>query len=244
MLADHDQVRAILAQLGLEQIVPHTASDRLDRVLLHPVVGPLLLAVLLFLVFQAVFSWAEVPKGWIEAGATWLAEQTSALLPAGWLRSLVVDGVIAGAGGVLVFLPQIVILFFFILVLEESGYLPRAAFLLDRIMGSVGLSGRSFIPAAVEFCLRHPGHHGGAHDCRPARPAGDHHDRAADDLLRAAAGVCAADRRLHPAAAGGGLVRVAGPGAVRPVPGRHCRAPWRWPGCSSASPAPASRCAA
>jgi ferrous iron transport protein B len=155
--ADHDEVRAILGRLDLDGVVPHTASDRIDRVVLHPVLGPLLLAVLLFLVFQAVFAWATVPMDAIKAGTEWLGEQAAAALPDTWLRSLVVDGVIAGAGGVLVFLPQIVILFFFILVLEESGYLPRAAFLLDRLMGSVGLSGRSFIPLLSSFACAIPG---------------------------------------------------------------------------------------
>ncbi|MBL8304923.1 MAG: ferrous iron transporter B, partial [Ideonella sp.] len=155
--ADHDQVRAILDRLGLDEIVPHTASDRIDRVVLHPVLGPALLAALLFLVFQAVFAWAAAPMDAIEAGTAWVGAQAAAWLPDTWLRSLVVDGVIAGAGGVLVFLPQIVILFFFILVLEESGYLPRAAFLLDRLMGSVGLSGRSFIPLLSSFACAIPG---------------------------------------------------------------------------------------
>ncbi len=155
--ADHQRVQAILSRLGLDHIVPHTPSDRIDRVVLHPVVGPLLLAMLLFLVFQAVFSWSAAPMDAIGAAAQWLGEQATHLLPAGWVRSLVVDGLIAGVGGVLVFLPQIVILFFFILVLEESGYLPRAAFLLDRIMGSVGLSGRSFIPLLSSFACAIPG---------------------------------------------------------------------------------------
>jgi ferrous iron transport protein B len=154
---DHAAVRAILQRLGLDEAVPHLASDRIDRVVLHPVVGPILLTAVLFLVFQAVFAWAEAPMGWIEAATAWAGDLLTSLLPAGWLRSLLVDGVIAGAGGVLVFLPQIVILFFFILVLEESGYLPRAAFLLDRLMGSVGLSGRSFIPLLSSFACAIPG---------------------------------------------------------------------------------------
>ncbi len=154
---DHDVVRDILQQLGLDDLIPHEASDRIDRVVLHPVVGPLLMAAVLFLVFQAVFAWAEAPMGWIEAATGWMGEQAGALLPDNWVRSLLVDGVIAGAGGVLVFLPQIVILFFFILVLEESGYLPRAAFLLDRLMGTVGLSGRSFIPLLSSHACAIPG---------------------------------------------------------------------------------------
>jgi ferrous iron transport protein B len=154
---DHAAVRGILQRLGLDAAVPHTTSDRIDRVVLHPVAGPMLLALLLFLVFQAVFAWAEAPMGWIEAATAATGHAASGLLPEGWLRSLVVDGLIAGVGGVLVFLPQILILFFFILVLEESGYLPRAAFLLDRLMGSVGLSGRSFIPLLSSFACAIPG---------------------------------------------------------------------------------------
>jgi len=154
---DHETVRQILQRLQLDQIVPHLASDRIDRITLHPVLGPTLLALVLFLVFQAVFSLAEMPMGAIEAATAWLAEAVSGRLSAGWFRSLLVDGLIAGLGGVIVFLPQIVILFFFILVLEESGYLPRAAFLLDRLMGSVGLSGRSFIPLLSSFACAIPG---------------------------------------------------------------------------------------
>ena len=158
---DHDLVRAMLKRLALDDLVPHTLSDRLDRVLLHPVVGPVLLTLILFFIFQAVFSWSAVPMDAIKEATAWLGTAVGALLPGdgamGWVRSLVVDGVIAGAGGVVVFLPQIIILFFFILVLEESGYLPRAAFLLDRLMGGVGLSGRSFIPLLSSFACAIPG---------------------------------------------------------------------------------------
>jgi ferrous iron transport protein B len=156
-LTDHDTVREILQRLGLDELIPHEPTDRIDRVVLHPLVGPLILAAVLFLMFQAVFAWAEAPMGWIEAATAWLGEMVGGALPEGWPRSLLVDGVIAGAGGVLVFLPQIVILFFFILVLEESGYLPRAAFLLDRLMGSVGLSARSFIPLLSSHACAIPG---------------------------------------------------------------------------------------
>ncbi|MBK8865009.1 MAG: ferrous iron transporter B [Betaproteobacteria bacterium] len=157
LLPDHEEVHLILQRLGLAELLPQTGSDRIDRVVLHPLLGPLLLALLLFVVFQAVFVGAEQPMAWIEAGTVALGEAVSGLLAPGWLRSLLVDGVIAGAGGVLVFLPQIVILFFFILWLEESGYLPRAAFLLDRLMGGVGLSGRSFIPLLSSFACAIPG---------------------------------------------------------------------------------------
>ncbi len=158
---DHEAVQQILARLGLDNHVPELLSDRIDRVVLHPVAGPLLLAMLLFAVFQAVFSLSVAPMDAIKAGTEWVGQRAAATLPGQglwhWLNSLVVDGVIAGVGGVLVFLPQIVILFFFILVLEESGYLPRAAFLLDRLMGSVGLSGRSFIPLLSSFACAVPG---------------------------------------------------------------------------------------
>ena len=155
--ADHERVQAILTRLKLEKLVPDLTSERIDRVLLHPVIGPAVLMVLLFLVFQAMFSWAEVPMELIKDGAAALAAGVEQLLPQGWLRSLIVDGVIAGAGSVVVFLPQILILFGFILALEESGYLPRAAYLLDRLMGSVGLSGRSFIPLLSSFACAIPG---------------------------------------------------------------------------------------
>ena len=154
---DHVTVKRMLRSLDLDHELPTLPSDQVDRVLLHPVAGSVILAVLLFLLFQAVFSWAEPPKAMIETGIAWVGAQVSQTLPEGWPRSLLVDGVIAGAGGVLAFLPQILILFFFILVLEESGYLPRAALLLDRLMGSVGLSGRSFIPLLSSFACAIPG---------------------------------------------------------------------------------------
>jgi ferrous iron transport protein B len=155
--ADHQTVSQILQRLALDELVPHTPSDRIDRVVLHPVAGPALLAVVLFLVFQAVFSWAEAPMALIESGTAAVGAFVTQVMPEGHLRSLLIDGVVAGVGGVLVFLPQILILFFFILVLEESGYLPRAAFLLDRLMGGVGLSGRSFIPLLSSFACAIPG---------------------------------------------------------------------------------------
>jgi ferrous iron transport protein B len=182
--ADAGRVRQILAQAGVATDTSTDAADRADRLLLHPLAGPLLLAVLLFLVFQAVFAWAEAPMGWIESATAAAGHWLLQALPDHGLRSLLVDGVVAGVGGVLVFLPQILILFFFILVLEESGYLPRAAFLLDRLMGGVGLSGRLH-PAAVELRLRHAGHHGHAHHRRPARAAG--HDHAIAPLMTCSA---------------------------------------------------------
>jgi len=155
--ADNVQVQHILQSLGLDQIIPDRLSDRLDSVLLHPVFGPVILAAVLFFIFQAVFTWATLPMEAIEVGVDWLGALFTQMLPNNWLRSLLVDGILAGAGGVLIFLPQILILYFFILILEESGYLPRAAYLLDRLMGRVGLSGRSFIPLLSSFACAIPG---------------------------------------------------------------------------------------
>ncbi len=155
--SDNVQVHRILQNLHLDQITPDRLSDRLDSVLLHPVLGPVILATVLFFIFQAVFTWATLPMDAIEASVAWLGDLLTQVLPSNWLRSLLVDGVLAGAGGVLIFLPQILILYFFILILEESGYLPRAAYLLDRLMGRVGLSGRSFIPLLSSFACAIPG---------------------------------------------------------------------------------------
>jgi ferrous iron transport protein B len=132
-------------------------DDTLDRWLLHPVVGLLSLAVVMFLMFQAVYAWATPFMDAIDAASVWLGEAAGARLADGPLKSLLVDGVIAGLGGVIIFLPQILILFAFILALEESGYLPRAAFLLDRMMFKAGLSGRSFIPLLSSFACAVPG---------------------------------------------------------------------------------------
>ena len=153
----HAETRRLLA-LAVE-MPRRTAQidDALDRWLLHPVFGLLTLAVVMFLIFQAVYAWATPLMDLIDAGTKWLGAQAAAILPEGPLASLVVDGVIAGMGGVVVFLPQILILFAFILALEESGYLPRAAFLLDRMMASAGLSGRSFIPLLSSFACAIPG---------------------------------------------------------------------------------------
>lgn len=154
---DHAQVQRVLALIGAERIDALRLSDRIDAVVLHPVLGPTILLVCLFLMFQAVFSWAKPLMDGIDTAIGVIALGLNTAMPQSLLRSLLVDGVVAGVGSVLVFLPQIVILFFFILVLEESGYLPRAAFLLDRLMGGVGLSGRSFIPLLSSFACAIPG---------------------------------------------------------------------------------------
>jgi ferrous iron transport protein B len=132
-------------------------SQRIDAVALNPVAGPLVLAAILFTMFQAVFSWAEAPMGWIEAGIGLAQAQLGAWLGPGWLLSLLNDAVLAGVGAVVVFLPQILILFLFILCLEQSGYMTRAAFLMDGLMARVGLNGRAFIPLLSSFACAIPG---------------------------------------------------------------------------------------
>ncbi|MFS2022751.1 ferrous iron transporter B [Massilia sp. CT11-137] len=132
-------------------------SEQIDHVVLHPVIGPVILAATMFLIFQAVFSWAAVPMDLIKNGVDAIGQWVGGAMADGPLRSLIVEGILGGVGSVLVFLPQILILFLFILVLEDCGYLPRAAFLLDRMMGGVGLSGRAFIPLLSSFACAIPG---------------------------------------------------------------------------------------
>jgi ferrous iron transport protein B len=155
--ATQREVRRILDEIGYK-VPPRVAFlARLDAVVLNPIAGPILLALVLFLMFQAVFSWARTPMDFIQTEVASLGGVIAKLLPQGPLRGLVLDGVVAGTGSVLVFLPQILILFLFILALEDSGYLPRAAFMLDRLMGKVGLSGRAFIPLLSSFACAIPG---------------------------------------------------------------------------------------
>jgi ferrous iron transport protein B len=134
-----------------------TLSDRIDVVLTHRVWGTLILAVVMLSMFNAVFTWAEVPMGWVETGVAALAGLVEKGMPEGALRSLLAEGVIGGIGSVIMFLPQIAILFFFLAMLEECGYLARAAFLMDRMMARLGLSGRSFIPLLSSFACAIPG---------------------------------------------------------------------------------------
>lgn len=136
---------------------PDTLTGKIDAVLLHPVGGLLILMALLFVMFQAVFSWAAPLMDGIEAGIGWLGSLVATVLPDGLLQSLIVDGIISGVGSVLVFLPQILILFLFIIALEDFGYMARAAFLMDKIMGGAGLHGRAFIPLLSSFACAIPG---------------------------------------------------------------------------------------
>ena len=151
------EAAAIARSATLSQGTARRWSQRLDALTLHPVAGPLILMALLFLMFQAVFSLAEAPMQALAGGVAWLQGQVAATLPDTWLRSLLNDGVFGGVGAVVVFLPQILILFFFILCLEQSGYMVRAAFLMDRTMARVGLNGRAFIPLISSFACAIPG---------------------------------------------------------------------------------------
>ena len=136
---------------------PDTWTGRIDNVLLHPVAGVLVLLAVLFLMFQAVFAGAQPLMDLITAGFDALSALASQILPDGVIRSFVCDGLISGVGSVLVFLPQIMILFLFIIILEDVGYMARAAFLLDKIMGGAGLHGRAFIPLLSSFACAIPG---------------------------------------------------------------------------------------
>lgn len=151
------EARSIARETILAEPAMNRLTRAIDRVVLHPIAGLIILLALLFLMFQAVFTWAVVPMDAIEAGIGAFGTWVGAALGSGWLKSLIVDGVIAGVGSVVVFLPQIVILFAFILALEASGYMARAAFLMDELMLRVGLNGRSFIPLLSSFACAIPG---------------------------------------------------------------------------------------
>ncbi|MBB5745644.1 ferrous iron transporter B [Brevundimonas variabilis] len=136
---------------------PDTLTGKIDTLLLHPVAGLLILLGLLFVMFQAVFAWAAPAMDGIDAGFALFGGVVAGFMPDGLLESLIVDGMIAGVGSVIIFLPQIVILFAFIILLEDFGYMARAAFLMDRIMGGAGLHGRAFIPLLSSFACAIPG---------------------------------------------------------------------------------------
>jgi ferrous iron transport protein B len=138
-------------------LAAHRTTEKIDKVLTHRVFGLLILLGILLVVFQAVFSWATVPMDLLDQGFGALGDGARAVLPDGILADLVADGIIAGVGGVLVFLPQILLLFLFISILEDSGYMARAAFLLDRLMSGVGLHGKAFLPLISSFACAIPG---------------------------------------------------------------------------------------
>lgn len=151
------EARDIARDVIIHEPVFNKVTRVMDRVFLHPIAGPAFLTALLFFIFQAVFSWSEAPMEAIDGGAVALGEYLRGALPAGWVQDLLVDGVIAGVGSVIVFLPQILVLFAFILILEASGYMARAAFLMDELMMKVGLNGRAFIPLLSSFACAVPG---------------------------------------------------------------------------------------
>ncbi len=155
--SQHHKIETILQDVVHSVDQEDKRSDFLDKIFLHPVFGLLSLTIMMFVVFQAVFAWAAPFMDGIETFFAWFGEIVRGYISHPLLNSLVVDGIISGAGSVVVFLPQILILFFFILVLEESGYLPRAAFLLDKLMFKAGLSGRAFIPLLSSFACAIPG---------------------------------------------------------------------------------------
>lgn len=153
----HGEARRIAQAVIVKEGMASTVSRQLDDVLLHPLLGPVILLAVLFLMFQAVFTLAEMPMNLIDSGVVWLQEVLGRSLPAGPLRSLLLHGILAGVGSVLIFLPQISILFLLILLLEGSGYMARAAFLMDKLMAAVGLNGRAFIPLLSSFACAVPG---------------------------------------------------------------------------------------
>jgi ferrous iron transport protein B len=170
------RARAISLAATISETPVRRWTHALDSIALHPVAGPLLLLTLLFVMFQAVFTWAASPADMIDAGFGGLAGWIDTRMADGWVRSLIVDGLIAGVGAVVVFLPQILILFLFILVLESTGYMVRAAFLMDRLMAGVGLSGRAFIPLLSSFACAVPG-------IMATRTIEDEHDRLTTILI-------------------------------------------------------------
>ncbi len=208
-------------------------THRLDAVLLHPVVGPIILAAIMFVMFQGVFAWSKVPVDWIASGVAWLSGAATDALPPGLLRSMVVDGAIAGVGAVITFLPQILILFFFILLLEGTGYMVRAAFLMDRLMHGVGLSGRAFIPLLSSFACAVPG-------IMATRTIEDPKDRLTT-ILVAPLMTCSARLPVYTLIISAFIpnrqlvwgVRASRGRDVRPV---YCRGRWRPPGGIRASP--------
>ena len=160
-IAERKALTAKAHNIAKAVIVSETATRQwtrtLDKVLLHPLAGPLILFGLLFVMFQSVFAWSAAPIGLIEMGIAAISDGVALALPDGFLKSILIEGVLAGVGSVIVFLPQILILFLFILILEATGYMTRAAFVMDRMMASVGLSGHSFIPLLSSFACAIPG---------------------------------------------------------------------------------------
>lgn len=151
------RARAVAKKAITSEGFLNKTTRAIDSFTLHPIMGPIILVLILFLIFQAVFTWAAYPQDLLEAGAAWLGEQVKLQFGEGMFSEFLADGIIAGVGSVIVFLPQIIILFAFIIALEGSGYMARAAFLMDEIMRRAGLNGRAFIPLLSSFACAIPG---------------------------------------------------------------------------------------
>ncbi|MFQ5677596.1 MAG: ferrous iron transport protein B, partial [bacterium] len=149
-----DLCKKAVRQAGKEK---QTFSEKMDRVLTHRVAGPVIFLLVFATIFQSIFTWAEIPMNGIEMLIAWLSAQVSSILPEGVLQDLIINGALAGVGAILVFLPQILFLFFFLSLLEDSGYMARVAFMMDRVMRPTGLSGRSVIPLLSSFACAIPG---------------------------------------------------------------------------------------
>jgi ferrous iron transport protein B len=158
LLARYDWIENISSKAVRKHATPSmTTTERIDYILTHKIFGPLILIAVMLLVFQTIFSWATLPMDLIDKGFGRLGDAVGGMLAPGLLRDLLVDGIIAGVGGVVVFLPQILLLFFFIAILEDTGYMARAAFLMDRLMRGVGLHGKAFMPLLSSFACAIPG---------------------------------------------------------------------------------------
>ena len=199
-----------------------TWTERVDRVLTHRVWGFAVFAVVMLLLFQALFTWSEPAIAAIEVQVNRVQDLVTGIMPDGPLRDLLVDGVIAGVGNVIVFVPQIAMLFLFIGVLEDLGYLARVAFVIDRLMGRVGLHGKSFVPMLSGLLVRGAGGAGDAHHREPDRSDADDDGAAAHLVQRAAADLRAGDRDgVQPV--GAGVRRGRAPGPSRSSPCTSCR---------------------
>ncbi|HKS26593.1 MAG TPA: ferrous iron transport protein B [Pyrinomonadaceae bacterium] len=157
LLARYDWIERVSREAKNEDSHAPSTTESIDRVMTHRLFGPVILILVMLLIFQAIFSWASLPMDLIDRGFGALGDAARAGLPEGLFTDLLVDGVIAGVGGVLVFLPQILLLFFFIAILEDTGYMARAAFIMDRLMRGVGLHGKAFMPLLSSFACAIPG---------------------------------------------------------------------------------------
>ena len=186
-------------------------DDRVDRIMTHKVWGLPIFLLIMWIMFQTTFSLGGIPAGWLEAGVEWLGDFIGGIMREGPLRELIVNGIISGVGGVIVFLPNILILFFFISLMEDTGYMARAAFIMDKLMHKIGLHGKSFIPLLMGFGCNVPAIM--ATRTLESRPADDHADHSVHVVQRPAAGLRPADLRLFPVESRAG--------AVLDLPDRH-----------------------